>query len=191
MNNDENSTVKKKKRINVVDIIMIVIAAAGIIAAVYFGVTLLGDGFDIRDLGGSKESNVEYDIRMDMVDTSVYSFRKEGDNTVTAAFLKVGDAVYDIESGKKIGEVSAITYRNSLAPTGKADASGELEYAEFPDHIDLTITVEASADNSGGTYRIKDYTVRTGAGIAFHTSGFYGEGVIVRVSEKQLPQAEN
>jgi|GEM_PF-2209680 len=190
MKNEESASSRKKIKINFVDIIMIVIAAAAIVAAVYFGITLLSDGLFFSGTNQNGSANVEYEIRLEMVDTSIYSFTKGIGNTVTSPFLKTGDTVYDRESGKAIGTVVSMSYKNSQAPTGRTDENGNLEYAEYPDHIDITLKVEAYADTKGGMFEVGGYKLHAGGAIEFRTYGYYGDGVIVSVVEKQVQTDE-
>ena len=184
MKNKGSTAARAKNKLGAVDVIVIVIVAAGIIAAVYFGVALLSGGIDISRSKAPKDANIEYGIKIENIDTEVFGFVRGSDNAVGSAFLQVGDTVYDRESGKAIGKVTAMTYENSKAPTGEPGITGVMIYAETPGFIDVTITVEAAADTVNAPYFVNGFAVRVGKDVAFRTYGYYAEGKIVYLTEK-------
>lgn len=184
MKSKEGTPSRAKSKLGAVDIIVIVIVAAGILAAVYFGIVLLSDGIDFSGGRPSKDANIEYTIKVENVDTEVFSFVRGADNALGSSFLQVGDAVYDRESGRSIGTVTAMKYENSKAPTGEPGSAGNMIYAETPGFINVILTVEAATDNDGAPYVVNGLTVRAGENVAFRTYGYYAEGKIVWVGEK-------
>ena len=177
----ESGAPHAENRLGAVDIIVIVIVAAGIFAAVYFGLSLLSGGIDFSHGRTQKKANIEYRIRIDDVDTEVFAFIKGADNALGSTFLQVGDAVYDIESGKEIGKLTAMEYEDSRAPTGVLGTDGSMIYAERFGFIDVTLTVEAAASSSNPPYSVNGYELKAGDTLAFRTYGYYAEGTIISI----------
>ncbi len=182
----EENVKQNKRKLNVIDIVIIIIASCGVLAVIIFAFMMLrGSSGDSNGEGDSKDAGgaYEYVIMVPKINTDLYSITKGADYVVGCPSLQVGDTVYERESGKSIGEIISITYREHREPTNRYGTNGELIYADYVGYIDLIITVEAEPDGDLGVLEVNGCELRAGADLKFRTYGFYGDGSIISVDK--------
>ncbi len=176
MNQAENKS--KKKKISPVDIVIAAIFLIALLSMIYLVITLLAED---RSLG--QESGVEADCRLKIENVEIERFGitlNEMTGGVECAFLKTGDLVYDPQTGKEIGKITAVAYEIATASSGEVDEEGNLIYVEYPGYVDLILTVrmelQGEQDWSAGSL-----SIRIGQQIAFRTASYEATAVIASV----------
>lgn len=157
---------KSKIRFNFIDalLILIIIAAAAALFWIF--------GSSNTDANANqKQIEIEYTVRIKQVRDE---FRGEG-------FFHEGDPVTDSVTLYDIGKLVSAEYSKSehTAP----NKYGELVVSEYPNHIDITLTIRATADVSGGTYNIGGYTMSVGKKVSLRVPNFVGEGHCISINE--------
>ncbi|MBE6631598.1 MAG: DUF4330 family protein [Ruminococcaceae bacterium] len=148
----------KKFKFNFVDLLFLLIIVAA--SAVLF--YIFRPNTPISDTSVSNNKEIVYTIEAREV-------RSEFKGNVN-----IGDSVVDSVGLHPIGEVVDITYTE--APfVYKADGSGEMIYSVYPDKINISIKVKATADVSGGTYSIGGFVISVGERVYFRTPDLTGE----------------
>ena len=147
---------KKKHRFNIVDLVIIIVLAAAAVLLVRSFV-FDGDG----DAEG-KKINLQYVIETDMISEDL------ADN------VKVGDPVYDYESGKLIGTVTACDVRNTTH-VGMSD-SGVQVVSDIVGYRSLYVTVETPAVGSPSGYFVGNLAVSVGRDYALMMPELYCTG---------------
>jgi hypothetical protein len=61
--------------------------------------------------------------------------------------------------------------------------TGELVYSDYPEHIDITVTIRAQAAASGDVYSLDGYKVAVGKKIALRVPNFTSEGYCTQLTE--------
>lgn len=182
MNNKEK--VKKNvKKINIVDVLIMVVSVMVIAAVITFVIALVTDADSWFGKSDDEKPNVSYTVLVSEVDTELYSIVKSENSVVGCPSLQVGDAVYERNSGEKIGVVSAITYKDSVRSTGAVDENNNLQYVPYPGYVDLYITVDVYCEPGKDANEVNGYEIRIGSELEFRTYGFYADGSIVNVGK--------
>ena len=158
------TSVRRKRgalgRLNLFDAIVIVL--------VLLAVVLLAVGVRVSDLFGddTQKSTVTYTLTLSDVDQAY------------ADAIKEGDEIYDVDSGKLLGKVTA-------APTVKPHAEIAVQSSEngvgiaaetpVPGRVDITVTVRAEADyRKGQGYSVNSRFIRVGATYSVRFPDFLG-----------------
>jgi hypothetical protein len=157
---------KAKIRFNFIDALLILIILAAVAALVWIF------GFSSTDASANqKQVEIEYTVRIKKVRDE---FRGEG-------FFNEGDPVTDSATLYDIGNLVSAEY--SKAEHTAPNKFGELVVSEYPNHIDITLTVRATADITGGVYNIGGYTMTVGKKVSLRVPNFVGEGYCTAISE--------
>ena len=155
----------KKSRFNVVDLLIIIVVLLALSIFAYF--IFLGGSAE----RGNEKTEIEYTIR-------IYNLRTELSDKV-----KEGDEVIDAQRFYSIGKVKSVRCEKSNAATGKI-VNGKLDYKPSNDHVDMYITIRASAKKTQNGYTIGGYSLCTGKNVCIRTPGFTsGTGYCVGISE--------
>ncbi len=138
-----NGTLEKKNhRFNIIDLLIILVV---VVAAVLLAKSFL---LDMKGDSQGEKVNLQYVIETDMLSEDL------ADN------VSVGDSVYDYESGKVIGTVTACDVRNATH-VGMSDAGVQV-VSDIVGYRSLYITVESSALSSPSGYFIDSLSVSVG-----------------------------
>lgn len=142
---------KKQFRLNWVDLLILVLMV-GLVAGTYMKFRV------------SKTTNVVEPHTPITYQVQITNIRK---TTVDA--LREGDALFDDDSGKKIGTIRSIEATPAL--TLAVDTEGAYHMTETDDRYDVILTVETQEGSiSGSTYTVaRIYTLNIGSFRDFHT----------------------
>lgn len=147
---------KKKHRFNIIDLVIIA-------AVVAIGALLVKSFiFDARNDNKAEKVNLQYVIETDMLSEDL------ADN------VKVGDAVYDYVSGRKIGQVTACDVRNATH-IGMSD-SGAQVISDVVGYRTLYITVEGQASGTAGGYSVETVAISVGKAYSLMLPDLYCTG---------------
>ncbi len=137
----ENQTEVRKHRFNIVDVVAILLLGA-VIAA-----------FVIRFSDKKEESRVDLVYVMQTLQGSVDEMIPEE----LAGNIEPGDAVYDKDTGKRIGTVLTCDSRPAQYTSASKGTTSEVA-----GYRTLYITCEATAEDEGGKYTVGGVAVSTG-----------------------------
>jgi len=155
---NNNGKTRKKFSLNFIDIVLIlIILCAGI---------LLAYMFSSRNTSTS-ESSGEIDLTYKVI---VKEMRSEFKNLVS-----IGDKVVDSVQLFTIGTVVDVTYSPSTY-TGKDVNNGKLVYSEYPDKLDMVITVKTKANVGADAYLIGGFNLGVGTKIHLRVPKFTAIG---------------
>jgi len=157
---------KAKIRFNFIDVLLILVIIAAAAALVWIFGTPNSDSS-----ANQNQVEIEYTIRIKKVRDE---FRGEG-------FFNEGDPVTDSATLYDIGKLVSAEYKKAehTAP----NKHGALVVSEYPNHIDITLTIRATADVTGGVYNIGGYTMAVGKKVSLRVPNFVGEGHCIAISE--------
>ena len=97
--------------------------------------------------------------------------------------INIGDKVIDASQLYTIGEVTDVKYTNYVY-TGVNREQGTLVYSDYPSHINITVTISASADISSGNYMINGvYKLSVGTYVSIRVPNFAGSGYCISIKE--------
>ncbi len=133
---------QKKHRFNIVDLIIIFVVATTVVLLVK---NFLGD---VKGEVQGEKINLQYVIETDIISEDL------ADN------VSVGDTVYDYQSGKIIGTVTAYDVRNATH-VGMSE-SGVQVISDIVGYRTLYITVESPAVGSPSGYSVESVSVSVG-----------------------------
>lgn len=119
-------------KINVVDLLIIVLLIFAVSATVY--------KFKFSAHSDVNDSNIKIEYVLKV--RSVRNYTVDG--------IKIGDEIYDDESGDFLGVVSDVKSEEAKEYIGRND--GKIFYSEKPERYDVYITVESDARAIGGSY---------------------------------------
>ncbi|MBE6562702.1 MAG: DUF4330 domain-containing protein [Ruminococcaceae bacterium] len=147
---------KKKHRFNIVDLVIILVVLGA--AALLLRSFVFNAGGDAE----GKKINLQYVIETDMISEDL------ADN------VKAGDAVYDYESGRMIGTVTACDIRNATH-VGMSDGGVQV-VSDIVGYRSLYITVESPATGGPTGYYIDKLSISVGKDYALMLPELYCTG---------------
>ncbi len=157
---------RKSLRFNIIDalFLIVILAATGVLEYILF--------FHSAETADTKNyTDVEYKIELRMV-------REE-----LKGKINIGDKVIDASKLYTIGEVTDVKYTNYVY-TGVNREQGTLVYSDYPGHINITVTISASADISSGNYMINGvYKLSVGTYVSIRVPNFTGSGYCISIKE--------
>lgn len=95
--------------------------------------------------------------------------------------ISVGDAVFDAETGKQIGEISKVNYTDCVH-TSVNLSTGEKVNNTYPGYVTLTVTMNSDVKVRDGLASANGTKLLNGNIIHLRTPGFEGNGKIVLIS---------
>ncbi|MCL2517199.1 MAG: DUF4330 domain-containing protein [Oscillospiraceae bacterium] len=155
---------KTKFRFNFIDIILILIilTAAGILAYIFMS----GNIENFRP----KTVTIEYQV-------SITQIKEEFRGKVNW-----DDKVVDSVKQMAIGKVVDVKYEDSIYTTTILN-SGEIIYAVYPEHLDMTVTIQAEATLKDGLYNIGGYHISVGTLVSLRVPNFTEQGYCITIKE--------
>lgn len=146
-----------KFRFNIIDALLILVI---IVAAVSLSWIVTS-----RDVGKGNDgiSEITYKI-------VVRNMREEFRNLVS-----VGDTIIDSVHLFTLGEVTDVSYSASKY-TGTNKNTNEVVISDYPERIDMTITVSSPAEIIDGSYMIGGLEIAVGSYLSFRAPDFVAEG---------------
>ena len=150
----------KKRSINPVDIVMLVVLLLALCAFVFSFFSGVGEG-------GKKK--ITYVLEVSRIQSDF------------CQKVNVGDSVYDYDSSKLIGQVSAVS-QTPAVHVGVGD-NGEAVNTEIEGYSTLYITVTADALGAPDGYSINGLTVNAGRSVSVRLPGLYCDAVCVSTSQ--------
>lgn len=156
---------KLKFRFNFIDAVLIVVilAAAALLAYIFLS-------SDINLLDSNKKVEIEYKV-------GIRQAREEFRD-----FITISDQVTDTVTQYALGEVVNVEYTPTRY-TGVNHNTGELVFSDYPEHIDIIVTIRAQATASGDVYSLGGYKVAVGKAIALRVPDFISEGYCIQLTE--------
>jgi heme A synthase len=156
---------KLKFRFNFIDFILIfvILAAAALLAYVFMS-------SDISLLDNNKKVEIEYKVEIKQV-------REEFRD-----YIAISDRVTDTVTQYALGEVVNVEYAPTRY-TGVNHTTGELVFSDYPEHIEIIVTIRAQATANGDVYSLDGYKVAVGKAIAMRVPDFIGEGYCTQLTE--------
>ena len=158
-------------RFNFIDalLLLIILAAVGVLAYIFISADV-----DIVS-SGSGTVGIVYEVE-------VRQAREE-----FKGLINIGDKVVDSVTLYDIGEVVNVTYADAQY-TGVNKAEGVLVFSPYPEHINIIMTVKATAKMNEGLYMLGGYEMQVGKRVSFRVPGYTAEGfctVIKEVNENE------
>lgn len=152
-------------KINIVDLLIVVLVVVTICATVYkFGFSAHND---------VNETNMKIE----------YVLKASGVREFTLDSMKIGDAIYDEETDKPLGIITAVEAKDAMDYALKAD--GTTVYTAKPDRYDAYITIESDARNlDGGYYANGTKEIGVFSNIKIYSQSFCCETTVQNVAEK-------
>jgi hypothetical protein len=152
-------------KINIIDFLVIVLILILILGA-YLKFGIFGKNNNLN-----KTTVIEYDIKVPVV-------RK-----FTIDAIKVGDEIYDSQTGNSMGKVTSINYNNAEQSLVKED--GTIVMASMKDKYDLVVTVETDGtENKVGFYAKGNIELKVGGDKDIETKYIKCMGTIFRIETK-------
>jgi len=156
---------KMKFRLNFIDIIiMLVILAATVLLAYIFLSS------DINFFEGNKKVIVEYKVE-------IRNVREE-----LRDYISISDHATDTVTQYSLGKVVDVEYTPARY-TGVNRATGELVFSDYPERINITVTIRSEATVSGADYSLNGYKIAVGKPIALRTPNYINEGYCTQLTE--------
>ncbi len=90
--------------------------------------------------------------------------------------VKIGDSIVSCVTKREIGKVSEIAKRQSVREV-YSEKRGSLVISSLPDKYDLTLTLSASAEHSGGIFA-GGIELKIGKSLYLFSKNLYFEGII-------------
>ena len=158
----------KKRRFNAVDAVIVIV----ILAAIAAGAAL----FTINQSseGQTTKTTVEYIVEFRQI-------REEfGDN------FKAGAVISDSVAKYQLGEVTAVNIENSTY-NGNNMLTGELVVSDYPERIDVQLTVRADAEiDEAGMIQIGGgYRLSVGTAVYVRMPDYVGMGYCIDIKETE------
>lgn len=181
--NGEEKVKAKKVKLNAVDAILLVLVICGMAAAVYFGFIFVKNGMSFFKNNKDSTPDFTYTLRIDQLDSSLYSITEGIEGLAGCPSLQAGDTVYDKESGKSIGKIKTVRYEKCMLATDMCDENGNIIYAEYPGFVNLLVTIEGTRDDEKSmAYEINGITIKYGKKVDFRTYGFTSVATVTDIS---------
>lgn len=152
-------------RFNFIDLILICVMLAAAAMLIYIFKTS-----DISIIKGSERTEIEYTVEIRQV-------REEFRN-----FIQNYDKVTDTVTQYALGEVVNVEYAPARY-TGVNRTTGTLVFSDYPEHMNVTVTIRAEATAGDGEYSIDGYKIAVGKAVALRVPGFTGEGYCTKLRE--------
>lgn len=149
---------KRKHKFNIIDAVVIALVAAAAALLIYRAVSRGG---------AEREAKLTFVMQTDMIPEEL------SDN------VAVGDALYDGESGRKIGEVVSCDVRPAQH-TGKSK-NGTPVISEVASYRQLYVTCETLTTDGGDEYTADGVVISSGKRYKLMFSGLYCEGECITV----------
>lgn len=161
----ENKTKKEQRfRLNIIDVLLVLIIVAALALIVYI--------FSSDNSGKKNETmTIQYQLE-------VQSMREEWQG-----LIQIGDKVFDSTTQVLIGEVVDVSYAPYVF-IGFNDELGEVVYSDYPDHVNMTVTISSKAEKSAEGYVINGCSLKVGEDITFRTPKLSRQGNCVEIQEK-------
>ena len=161
---DRKNKISGMFRFNVIDVLLIiVILFAGAVAAYMF---TSGNNTVVSD---------------DTVEIT-YKIRVQGMNEEFRHLVSLNDKVVDSVGLFQIGEVVDLSYSNTVFVD--TNSLGEFVYSDYPEKLDMVITVKAHATVTEGAYMIGGYSMAVGTKVSFRVPDFTGVGYCTEITVK-------
>ncbi len=156
---------KTRLRLNFIDIIVLVIilAAAALLAYIFLS-------SDVDLFEGSRKVTVEFKVE-------IRNVREEFRD-----FINISDHATDTVTQYSLGEVVDVEYMPARY-TGVNRATGELVFSDYPEHINITVTIRSEASADGADYSLGGYKIAVGKKVALRTPDFINEGYCTQLTE--------
>ena len=155
----------KKFRLNLIDIIIILVILTATALLVYVFLSS-----DITLFEGSRKVSIEYKVELRRV-------REEFRD-----FISISDHVTDTVTQYALGEVVDVEYAPTRY-TGVNRSTGSLVFSDYPEHINITVTIQAEATVNGDDYSLNGFKVAVGKQIPIRTPNFINEGYCTELME--------
>ncbi|MDD4772455.1 MAG: DUF4330 domain-containing protein [Eubacteriales bacterium] len=155
----------KKIRLNFIDIIIILVILTAIALLAYIFLSS-----DIKLFEGSRKVTIEYKVELRRV-------REEFRD-----FISISDHATDTVTQYALGEVVDVEYAPTRY-TGVNRSTGSLVFSDYPEHINITVTIRAEATANGDDYSLNGYKVAVGKQISMRTPNFINEGYCTQLTE--------
>lgn len=161
------SKIKKEQkfRFNIIDLFLVLLICAAVALVVYI---FSSNGVERKN----ETTTVQYQLE-------VQSMREEWQG-----LIQIGDKVFDSTTQTMIGEVVDVSY-SPYVFIGFNDELGEVVYSDYPDHINMTVTISADAVKSADGYVVNGCTLKVGEDITFRTPKLSRQGNCVEIQEKE------
>lgn len=156
---------KMKFRLNFIDIIIIlvILAATALLAYIFLS-------SDINLFDGNKKVVVEYKVE-------IRNVREEFRDYIT-----ISDHATDTVTQYSLGEVVDVEYTPTQY-TGVNRATGELVFSDYPERINIIVTIRSEASADGADYSLNGYKIAVGKQIALRTPNYINEGYCTQLTE--------
>lgn len=169
----------KKHKFNVIDAILIILILAAAGAALYYFV------FSAKDAESTGTVTVRYEVEFRAV-------RNELRDVLEKGFTE-NDDVYEAASEIYLGKVISMKSEPAMfIGNDMSDDGGNLVISEYPDHSNITMVIEATAEiNYLNRYKLAEkYDVSVGSAIAVRLPYFTCTGYCVGIEEVVSEVAE-
>ncbi len=156
---------KRKSSFNIIDaLIIIIIAIVGVGVYMFFS----ANSTALTEDEALNTSKIRYTVQVGELP------REYADS------IKVGDTVFDYETGVGIGTVAAVDFKNSVY-VGYDKTTGGQKLTSLEDFVDLVITVETSAKKTERYFAIDDISMYIGKNLKMITPGLFCEGSCIYI----------
>lgn len=156
---------EKKFHFNVIDVFLVLLICAALALVVY---VFSSDGLNRKN----ETIAIQYQLE-------VQSMREEWQG-----LIQIGDKVFDSTTQALIGEVVDVSY-SPYVFIGFNDELGEVVYSDYPDYVNMTVTVSADASKSTDGYTINGCSLKIGEDITFRTPKLSRQGNCVEIQAKE------
>lgn len=156
---------KNRFRLNFIDIIVILIllTATALLAYIFLST-------DINLFEGNKKVTIEYKVEIRQI-------REEFRD-----FINISDLATDTVTQYALGEVVDVEYTPARY-IGVKRNTGELVISDFPEHINIIVTIRSAASVDGADYSLDGYKIAVGKPVALRTPNFINEGYCTQLME--------
>ena len=155
-----------------------------VILLVLVVVVLLAVGVRVSDLFGddTQKSTISYTLTLSDVDQAY------------ADAIKQGDEIYDVDSGKLLGKVTAaptVKPHTEMAVQSSENGAGIAVETPVPGRVDITLTVRAEADyRQGKGYSVNSRPIRVGATYSVRFPNFLGSARCISFDSASVIRAQ-
>jgi hypothetical protein len=161
--------VKRKRKFNIVDLALVLIIAAVVVAAVFVGNKLLGNGGSVA--AGADSITIEFSIQFKEIPDS-------GTGNLT-----VGDVVREANSKTPIGQVEEIFFEpySELVYVDGEQAGGVM--AEKDGYVNMLVTLRAQATHDERGYYVNGIKILVGQQLEVWSPGYSSQGWCMEIRE--------
>lgn len=149
--------VKRKFRFNIIDVILLVIILSASAALVY----IFFPSKTQENAAADRNVSITYQLYVSKV---ADDFKGK---------INIGDSVVDSVTLYGIGEVADVTYTKAMF-VGVDKTEGKYVYSEYPNLIDIAVTVKADAVKTENSISVNGFTIAVGKKIPFRVPGYTG-----------------